>query len=76
MAPEKAVAPELGKLLEELEPYAASLPYESNKASLVRVARRDFENAMKVPSEYVARVNAFGADERDRRMTSRLWCRS
>ena len=58
MAHEKAVAPELGNLLEELEPYAASLPHESNDASLVRVARRDFKKAIKVPSKYVARVNA------------------
>ena len=28
LAHEKSVAPELGKLLEELEPFAASLPYE------------------------------------------------
>ena len=65
MAHEKAVAPELARLLEELEPYVASLPHESNEASLVRVARRDFKKAMKVPSEYVARVNAFGATAYD-----------
>src|SRR5262249_11920418 len=60
LAHEKSVAPQLGKLLEELEPYAASLPYESNEASLVRIARGDFEKAIRVPSEYVARVSAFG----------------
>jgi carboxypeptidase Taq len=65
MAHEKSVAPELGKLLEELELYAASLPYESNEASLVRVARHDFEKAIKVPSDYVARVSAFGATAYD-----------
>jgi carboxypeptidase Taq len=42
LAHEKSVAPELGKLLDELEPYAAGLPYDSNEASLVRVARCDF----------------------------------
>jgi carboxypeptidase Taq len=62
---EKSVAPELGKLLEELEPYAAGLPYDSNEASLLRVARRDFEKAIKVPSDYVARVSAFGATAYD-----------
>ena len=61
LAHEKSVARELGKLLDELEPYAASLPYDSNEASLLRVTRRDFEKAVKVPSDYVARVSAFGA---------------
>jgi carboxypeptidase Taq len=65
IAHQKSVAPELGKLLEELEPCAASLPYESNEASLVRVARRDFEKAIRVPSDYVARVSAFGATAYD-----------
>jgi carboxypeptidase Taq len=60
-AHEKSVAPALGRLLEELEPYAANLPYDSDEASLVRVARRDFEKATKVPSTYVARASAFGA---------------
>jgi carboxypeptidase Taq len=65
LAHEKSVAPELGDLLEELEPHAASLPYESNAASLLRVARRDFEKAIKVPSDYVARASAFGATAYD-----------
>ena len=61
LAHEKSIATELGNLLEELEPYATSLPYEFKEASLVRVARRDFEKAIKVPSDYVARASAFGA---------------
>jgi carboxypeptidase Taq len=65
LAHEKSVAWELGKLLDELEPYAAGLPYDSNEASLLRVARRDFEKAIKVPSDYVARVSAFGATAYD-----------
>lgn len=65
LAHEKSVAPELGNLLEDLEPYAASLSYDSNEASLLRVARRDFEKAIKVPSDYVARVSAFGATAYD-----------
>ena len=65
LAHEKSVARELGKLLDELEPYAASLPYDSNEASLLRVARRDFEKAIKVPSDHVARASAFGATAYD-----------
>src|SRR5262249_12423998 len=54
-------APELGKLFEELEPFVVGLPYDSNEASLVRVARRNFEKAIKIPPDYVARASAFGA---------------
>ena len=65
LAHEKSVDPKLGKLLDELEPYAASLPYESNEASLVRIAGGDFQKAIRVPSEYVARVSAFGSQAYD-----------
>jgi carboxypeptidase Taq len=60
LAHEKSVDSTLGKLLDELEPYAATLPYDSNEASLIRVAKRDFERAIKVPSDHVARTSAFG----------------
>jgi carboxypeptidase Taq len=65
LAHERSVAPKLGKLLEKLELYVAGLPYNSNEASLVRVARRNFEKAIKVPSDYMARVSAFGATAYD-----------
>src|ERR1700730_2900487 len=57
---EKSVNPALGTLLDELAPYAAGLPYDSDEASLIRTARRDFENAIKLPSAYVARASALG----------------
>jgi carboxypeptidase Taq len=60
LAHEKAVDPALGKLIDSLAPYAASLPYESDAASLIRVAKRDFEKAIKVPADYVARASAAG----------------
>jgi carboxypeptidase Taq len=62
---EKSVDPVLGKLLDELEPYAGSLPHDSDEASLIRVARRDFEKAIKVPSDYVARASEFGSASYD-----------
>ncbi len=58
LAHEKSVEPALGKLLEDLAPYGDSLPYESDDASLIRVARRDFEKAVRVPSDYVERASA------------------
>ncbi len=44
-------SPEVGHLLEELRPYEQSLPFDSDEASLIRVARRDFEKATRVPTE-------------------------
>jgi carboxypeptidase Taq len=41
----------VGRLLDELQPYAESLPYDSDDASLVRVTRRDWEKARRVPTE-------------------------
>jgi carboxypeptidase Taq len=55
LAHEKATEPALGKLLDGLQPYARSLPSESDAASLVRVASRDFQRAVKVPTDFVAR---------------------
>jgi Zn-dependent M32 family carboxypeptidase len=48
LAHEKSVDAALGKLLDDLAPYAAGLPYDSDEASLIRVARRDFEKAIMV----------------------------
>jgi carboxypeptidase Taq len=65
LAHEKAVDPALGKLIDSLAPYATSLPYDSDAASLVRVAKRDFEKAIKVPADYVARASAAGSASYD-----------
>jgi carboxypeptidase Taq len=65
LAHEKSVDPQLGKLLDDLAPYAETLPYDSDTASLIRVARRDFEKAVKVPSDYVARASAFASASYD-----------
>lgn len=52
----KATAPAIGHLLDELQPYADGLPYDHDDAALLRVARRDFERATKVPSSFAAQV--------------------
>ena len=49
LAHEKSIDPEIGKLLDDLRPYEESLPYDSDDASLIRVARRDYERSIKVP---------------------------
>ncbi len=48
---ERLVDERLGELLEELAPYEASLPHDSDDASLIRVARRDWDRARRVPAE-------------------------
>jgi carboxypeptidase Taq len=48
--------PETGRLLDELEPVEASLDPDSIDASTIRVARRDFEKAVRVPAELRAEM--------------------
>ena len=43
--------PEVGALLDELAPLGASLDPDSDDAALIRVARRDYEKAVRVPTE-------------------------
>ena len=49
LAHERLVDPALGRLLDGLAPHAERLPPDSNQACLIRVVRRDFEQAIKVP---------------------------
>jgi carboxypeptidase Taq len=60
-AHERLVSDELGRLLEELRGEEESLPYESDEASLIRVARRDHEKACRVPAELRAELLRTGA---------------
>jgi len=50
---EKATAPELGKLLDDLLPYADSLDPDSDDARIIKVNRKDFEKATHVPPAFV-----------------------
>lgn len=56
LSQEKFIDPAVGKLLDELRQYEESLPYESDDASLIRVARRDYEKAVKVPPEFMGQL--------------------
>lgn len=62
---ERATAPALGELLSQLEPIEAELDYASNEASLIRVARRDFERALRVPPSFLARFSRYSAQSYD-----------
>ena len=54
IAHEKGVDPEIGELLDALQKYEKELPYDSDDASLIRVARRQYEKKVKVPSSFMA----------------------
>ncbi len=51
IAHDRFVDPEIGRLLDRLEPLQDSLEYDSDDASLIRITRRDWEKARRVPSE-------------------------
>lgn len=58
---EKFTDPAIGKLLDDLRPYEESLPYDSDEASLIRVTRRDYERAVKVPPAFTAEFSYHSA---------------
>jgi carboxypeptidase Taq len=56
VAHEQFTSPEIGALLDELRPYEDSLDPESDEASLIRVTRRDYEKAVRVPAALAAEI--------------------
>jgi carboxypeptidase Taq len=61
LAHERSIDPGLGKLLDELQPYAESVPYDSDEAGLIRVARRRYEQKIKVPPQFTSEFYAHTA---------------
>ena len=62
LAHEKFIEPAIGRLLDDLQPYEEGLPYDSDEASLVRVARRDYGRATKIPPAFVAELENHAAE--------------
>ncbi|HEU0336203.1 MAG TPA: carboxypeptidase M32 [Gaiellaceae bacterium] len=62
LAHEHAVDDEVGRLLEQLRPLEESLPYDSDEASLIRVARHDWEKARRVPPELAAEITRVASE--------------
>lgn len=56
LAHEKFTDPAVGRLLDELQPHLESLPYDSDEAGLIRVARRFYERETKVPPSFRAEL--------------------
>jgi carboxypeptidase Taq len=65
LAHEKLTDKALGRLLDELQPYGESLSADCDEARLIRIARRDFEKAIRVPADHVERANALGSASYD-----------
>ena len=53
---EALTSDEIGRLLDELAPHEDSLDYDSDEASLIRLVRRDWEKARRVPAELQAEM--------------------
>jgi carboxypeptidase Taq len=70
LAHEKFTDPTIGKLLEDLRPYEESLPYDSDEASLIRVTRREYERAVKVPPSFIAQLSSHTAE------TYQVWAKA
>src|SRR5207237_1609643 len=60
-AHELQVSAELGDLLEELRPFGEERDYDSFEASLIRVAHRDYEKAVRVPPDLRAELTRAGS---------------
>ena len=61
LAQERFISPEIGRLLEDLRGFEEESGYDSIEASLIRVARRDYDKATRVPPELVGDLNRASA---------------
>jgi carboxypeptidase Taq len=61
---ETLIAPETGRLLDELRGLEGSLEPDSDDAALIRVARRDYEKSVRVPTELRAEMTRAAAEAR------------
>jgi carboxypeptidase Taq len=52
---------DVGRLLDETEAEVGGLEFDSDEASLVRVTRRDYDHARKLPADLVAEITRAGA---------------
>jgi len=53
---------EIGQLLADLDGWARSLPHDSDEASMVRVARREYDQATRIPAKLVAEQSEASAE--------------
>ncbi len=61
LAHERFTSDEIGRLLQDLSAEAAKKEYDSDEASLIRVTKRDYEKACRVPPELVEEISRTSA---------------
>jgi carboxypeptidase Taq len=61
LAQEKFTEAAVGRLLDELAPWAEGLDPASDEAALLRVTRRDYDRAVRIPLDLVAELSRHGA---------------
>jgi len=61
LAHEKFTHPSVGRMLTDLRSHGRSLTHDSDQAALLRVTRRDYDRAVKVPPPFVAKFSAHQA---------------
>lgn len=54
---EKFTDPEIGHMLDKLERDLKHLPPDHDEAALIRIVRKDYEKATRIPSEFVSAFN-------------------
>ena len=64
LAHELFIDPEVGRMLDEVQPLEESLDPASDDAALIRLARRDYEKAVKVPASLRAAMARAAAEAR------------
>ena len=64
IAHEKFTDPEIGRMLDELQPLGDSLDPDSDDAALIRLTRRDYEKSVKVPADLRAATARAAAEAR------------
>jgi carboxypeptidase Taq len=62
LAHAKLTSPEVGQLLDDLKDHEATLPYDSDEAATLRVARRQYEKATRIPPDLIVRISLAGAE--------------
>jgi carboxypeptidase Taq len=53
---ERFTDPAVGRLLDGLQSWAESMPYDDDDAALVRVTRREYERATRIPAAFAAEM--------------------
>ncbi|MDP2873521.1 MAG: carboxypeptidase M32 [Bacillota bacterium] len=62
LAHEKFTSPEVGELLDALADHERALPYDSDDASILRVTRREYSHATKLPRDLVVEMSRAAAE--------------